>query len=537
MLVNRIYNYLIIVSLCLITNSYGYPSDTELIPLPRDKYLDKCKGAWLGQMIGVTFGDKYEFRYNGIPIFEPLQEWKSEYLKNAFPQDDLYVEMTFLEALENNGLNITFEDAGNFFANSKYPLWHANRAGRDNLKKGINPPFSGHPDYNHHADDSDFQIESDLFGIICPGLPKESQKLGRIFGSIMNYGDGLYGGFFIAGMYASAFFENDIEKVILSGLECIPPESRYRKCIEDTIDAWRKYPDNWFEAWKIIENKWQDDVDCLPGIPVNIDAKINGAYVVMGLLYGNGDMQKTIEIATRCGQDTDCNASSSAGILGCIKGFSNIDDYYKQSLPNLQNEKFLFTNYSWNDLISACEKLTKEIITQAGGKIEKDTFLIPLQKPSPPSTLEQWTNKQDILKPPIPKEKLSQWTPNWRVKSCKFSPEVGVFTEGNDIYLSISQPQDENIILPSIIESYGNIPQNAQKLSIEARTKPNEEMILRVKADYKTISEQKIVSNTWTKIDIDISGFPKDTTMLTIESFSTHDKKSGTIHLKPIKFE
>lgn len=533
---SRLSTYLL-VSLILQISVLSYSAENTLTPLPREKYLDKCKGAWLGQMIGVTFGDKYEFHFLGKPILEPLQGWKPEFLRNALPQDDLYVEMTFLEALENTGLNITFEEAGKFFLNSKYPLWHANRAGRDNLKKGINPPLSGYPDFNPHADDIDFQIESDLFGIICPGLPKEAQRLGKIFGSIMNYGDGVYGGLFIAGMYASAFFTDDLEKVVLAGLECIPPESTYRKCIEDTIEAWKKYPDNWLEAWKIIENKWQDDVDCMPGIPVNIDAKINGAYVVMGLLYGNGDIQKTIEIATRCGQDTDCNASSAAGILGCIKGFSNIDDQWKQYLPNMEKEKFLFTNYSWNTLITTCEKIAQEIIKNAGGKIENDIFYIPTQNFSPPSTLEQWTNKKDILKPPISPDRLLDWAQNWKVKSCKFSPEVGVFQEGSDVYLSLAQPQDEERTIPSVLEIYGCIPQEAKNLIIEARTNENEQIMLRIYADYKPISEQQIISNIWTKHIVDISQYPKNTTMITIEAFSPSEKKSGVIHIKPPKFE
>ena len=30
------------------------------------------------------------------------------------------------------------------------------------------PPDSGHPRYNPHSDDIDFQIEADLFGLVAP---------------------------------------------------------------------------------------------------------------------------------------------------------------------------------------------------------------------------------------------------------------------------------------------------------------------------------------------------------------------------------
>ena len=57
--------------------------------------------------------------------------------------------------------------------------------------------MSGHPKYNLHADDIDFQIEADFIGIMCPGLPQASNKYCDRVGRVMNYGDGLYGGMFV----------------------------------------------------------------------------------------------------------------------------------------------------------------------------------------------------------------------------------------------------------------------------------------------------------------------------------------------------
>ena len=59
------------------------------------------------------------------------------------------------------------------------------------------------------------------------------------------------------------------------------------------------------------------------------DAVINSAYILIGLHYGGKDFGKTIDIATRCGQDSDCNPSSAGGILGTILGYSAIPDEWK----------------------------------------------------------------------------------------------------------------------------------------------------------------------------------------------------------------
>ena len=69
--------------------------------------------------------------------------------------------------------------------------------------------------------------------------------------------------------------------------------------------------------------------------PFNIDARLNGAYVALGLLYGSGDFAKTLDVSTRAGQDSDCNPSSAAGILGVMLGYAKIPDEWKSGIPAL----------------------------------------------------------------------------------------------------------------------------------------------------------------------------------------------------------
>ncbi len=366
----------------------------ESVELSTERYLDKCKGAWAGQMVGVSYGWPFEFVSNGKPITDPLEAWKPEKVAEAINQDDIYVEMTFLQSLEQHGPAITPVQAGEGFGASEYDLWHANKQGRNNIRAGIVPPMSGHPDNNPHADDIDFQIEADLFGILCPVMPQTSNKLCDVFGRIMNYGDGVYGGMFVAGMYAAAYAEDkDVAKVVQAGLDTIPAGSTYAACIRDVIQWHGEHPTDWLAAWKKIEDKWQDDSDCMKGDPVNIDAKLNGAYIVMGLLYGGGDFAKTLEIATRCGQDADCNPSNAAGVLGCMKGFSGIEPVYTSGIDAIRGTNFAFTQYNFDTLIAACQRVTSRLVTEAGGTVSPEGFTIPAQAPQPPATLEQWIGR------------------------------------------------------------------------------------------------------------------------------------------------
>jgi len=352
-----------------------------------EDYIDKMKGGWAGQMIGVAYGAKSEFKACGKTYDEPLP-WKPDMVSNAIHQDDIYVELSFLEAIEKHGLDITHKQAGQEFAQTQFRLWHANKQGRENVQAGIMPPDSGMPQHNPHYCDIDFQIEADLLGLINPGMPKSVRAQSEIFGRIMNSGDGLYGGMFMAAMYSEAFFESDVEKVVRYGLRAIPDQSVYAQTIWDVIRWHNAYPDDWRKTWQLIQNKWASRPsgkcsDKPTGF--NIDASLNGAYIVMGLLYGGGDLLKTMEISTRCGQDSDCNPSSAAGVLCTMMGYSQIPDEYASGIPAIADQKFEYVRYSFNDLVPACLKVARE---RAGGYTKivdgKETLVIPFQYPIAP---------------------------------------------------------------------------------------------------------------------------------------------------------
>jgi hypothetical protein len=349
---------------------------------------DKIRGAWAAQMIGVSYGAPTEFKTVG-KIIEG--EIKGDPLSNAIDQDDLYVEMTFARVMDTKGLDATTVDYGDAFKDTKYKLWHANAAARRNLNRGIVAPMSGHPTYNLHADDIDFQIEADFIGIMCPGLPQASNAFCDRVGRVMNYGDGLYGGMFIAGMYSAAFFEADPRKVVEAGLACIPVDSPYGQIIADTLAWSAQEPDDWRKVWQKIEDKWDKHDVCPNGVhrPFNIDAKLNGAYVAMGLLYGHGDWQQTMEVATRCGQDSDCNPASALGVLGAMLGFSKLPNHDKDEIAKLADTKFSHTDYSFNDIVKSTEARALEVIRRAGGSASDTEVTVPPQSPKAPK-LELW---------------------------------------------------------------------------------------------------------------------------------------------------
>ena len=456
-------HFLLLVLLVLSTaacaeSGHSRPPEKASTPPHReldwDTYVDKVQGAWMGKMIGVTFGQPWEFQYQNTPIGFDITDWplsptrmkdyraraenkpdqqdwdpitretdnqkivilhkfimdsEKEHPSFGAPDnDDIYINILFLYCLRKYGIDVDPVTVAHEWDAKIRRVWHANNAGLENIRKGILPPDSGNPRYNLHADDIDFQIEADVFGMISPGMPQVSNRYGDRMGHIMNYGDGVYGGMFIAAMYTQAFFAKNIREVVENALKAIPPQSLYAQVIRDVIRWHDENPNDWLKTWHLVQTKWGEVDHCPDGYkqPFNIDAKLNGGYVVMGLLYGNGDWYKTMNYATRAGQDADCNPANAAGILGTLIGAHAIPAEYREPLHNTYWNKTLAglpDSYEIDVLAEDTAQVGLKVLLANGGEVAtKDGKLvmrIPYQEPVAPAKLEQvvWDGDKPVL--------------------------------------------------------------------------------------------------------------------------------------------
>lgn len=382
--------WLLVTPVCILAKHPVDPdAPSQTITLTRQQLQNKIKGGWAGQTIGVTFGGPYEFRFQGTFIgdYQPLL-WYNGYLKETMLKnpglyDDLYMDLTFVDVFEKWGLEAPVDSFASAFAHAGYMLWHANQAARYNILHGTKAPQSGHWKNNPHADCIDYQIEADFAGLMSPGMPNTASAISDKIGHIMNYGDGWYGGVYTGALYALAFTSDNIDVIVEEALKTIPRQSEFYQCIADVIAWHKRYPTDWKQTWLEVQKKWANDIGCPQGVfsPFNIDAKVNAAYVIMGLLYGEKDFTKTLEIATRCGQDADCNPSSAGGILGTVLGYDKIPAYWKMGLSDAEAINFKYTTMSLNTVYEVGLKHALQNIVRNGGKVSGEQITIPVQTP------------------------------------------------------------------------------------------------------------------------------------------------------------
>ena len=391
-----------------------------------DDLRDRIEGGWAGQMIGVSFGAPTEFRYREKIIEGALPEWKPQNVANSLNQDDLYVDMTFAKVLDDKGVRASTEDFGAMFKDAQYALWHANLAARRALKRGVPAMLAGTPKYNAHANDIDFQIEADFIGLMAPGLPRSATDIAWRAGRVMNHGDGIYGGIFVSCMYSAAFFEKDPRTVVQAGLACLPAKSPYAMTITDVL-AWSKQNADWKRTWQLIEDKWNKREPCPDGAmqPFNIDAKLNGAYIALGLLYGNGDFSKTLDISTRAGQDSDCNPSNACGILGTMLGYKRIPDEWKSGIPAIVDKKFRYTDFTFRTISESTMKRAIALVESTGGARRGNNLEIASQRPGA-AKLELWDDYGSPVERIAWSDARWQWKGEWRTdKRVKLSNAKG----------------------------------------------------------------------------------------------------------------
>jgi hypothetical protein len=519
----------IVLLLIALGTIFSGHSAQQFRELTIQEYRDKMTGGWIGQMAGVTLGAPTEFRWKDAIIpADAVPRWQPAMINDAFRQDDLYVEMTFLRSLEQYGLKVSIRQAGIDFANSGYPLWCANLAGRTNLRKGIAPPDSSHPQFNKCPNDIDYQIEADYSGLIAPGLAQVPVQLGEKFGRLMNYGDGMYAGQFMGALYAEAFFETDRVRLVESALKAIPHHCQYAEMVRDLVKWYREEPQDWEKVWRLIQAKYRENPEYQKASNGGIDCKINGAYVLLGFLWGEGDPMRTMTISCRGGQDSDCNPSSSAGVLFTMIGAAKVPDEFKSSLNS--TSVFSHTAYDFPGLLDVCEKLTRQFIVNNGGKIKKsaqgDVLLIPIKSPVPSKLELSWApgpiansrftkaEQAKITKTNIPdnmRADVEKFAPGWKILECGPDMDPGLKAEWggrkNVLVTHPGGPNDACILTRKLTFKKGSKP----RLRLTVANDPKGDFQLIVRAAGKEMLRKEVNKTTtnggWLTEEIDLSEF------------------------------
>src|SRR5690606_3387514 len=81
----------------------------------------------------------------------------------------------------------------------------------------------------------------------------------------------------------------------------------------------------------------------------------------------------------RCGQDSDCNPSTVAGILGTLYGYDSIPEKWKSPLKSVSDRKFAYTDFTLNSIYELGFKHALQSVEAEGGEVSEEQVTIKSQ--------------------------------------------------------------------------------------------------------------------------------------------------------------
>lgn len=287
-------------------------------------FRDKVLGCWIGKNIGGTIGAPFEWKrqVNNVKFY--VQDLKG----NPLPNDDLDIQLLWLAAMEQQGLDLTSHTLAEYWCSYVTPHWLEYGTGKINMRSGLRPPLSGSFS-NIYKHSCGAFIRAEIWACISPGLPQVAAKY-AIKDAILDHGDGegSWAEIFVAALESAAFVEKDIRKLIDIGLSYIPKDCGVAKAIGTTLKCFKSRK-TWLQLRDEVLKHHRgggfpvSDEERKKGYHegvVGYDVPSNIAFTIAPLLYGGNDFGKVQCLAVNLGEDTDCTAATAGSIWGIIHG-------------------------------------------------------------------------------------------------------------------------------------------------------------------------------------------------------------------------
>lgn len=287
------------------------------VKINKEILRDKIHAAWIGKNIGGTFGGPYE----GTTDFLDVKDFVTE-AGVPLPNDDLDLQLIWLYALEREGpWNFSARVLSEYWLSAIVPHWAEYGYAKANLRAGIPPMLSGELHNPKYRDSNGAWIRSEIWACLAPGFPGIARKFAFIDAQIDHgLGEGTYAELFTATLESAAFFESDLRKIVEAALNAIPKDTDIVKIASYVISEYDKGT-----PYRLV----RDGIVEMTKHYGTFMAAANIGYVIIGLLYGEGDFKKSMIYATNCGDDTDCTAATVGAVLGILNGNAGIPEDWK----------------------------------------------------------------------------------------------------------------------------------------------------------------------------------------------------------------
>jgi ADP-ribosylglycohydrolase/transcriptional regulator with XRE-family HTH domain len=356
----------------------------DCISITSNELYDRIHGAWLGRVAGCVLGKPLQAGWSKNKVLQYLHRTNSfplvDYVPRVVPQpseyefnlaaagsflgeingapydDDTDYTILALLLLETYGLDFKTQDVATAWLRHipYYCTFTSERAVYRNLVWNVHPEEAAcfvNPDREFCG----ARTRADLYGYIAPGKPELAAALAYKDAALSHTKNGVYSAMLMAAMTSWAFVTTDIEEIIRVGQSEIPCNSRLAEAIQDVLAVYRQN-DDWELAYEHLILKY--------GAYSPIHSINNTIWVLLALLYSNGDFNRAVGLAVSCGMDTGSNAANVGSIMGLIYAGSRIPSHWIEPLNDtLHSAISLFSETSISELAQRTAKISEKTLS------------------------------------------------------------------------------------------------------------------------------------------------------------------------------
>lgn len=333
----------------------------------REELRDKIYACWIGKNIGGTMGAPFE----GQQQINDIQGFVTE-KGVVLPNDDLDLQLVWLRAMDEVGPEaVNSKVLAEYWTSFIGPSWNEYGIGQGNLRAGILPPMSGELYNDEWRHSNGAWIRTEIWACTHPGFPEEAIRLAFEDASVDHgFGEGSYATIFVAAMQSAAFIFNDLRALIDIGLSKIPEDCRVARSVRIVLENYDRGVD-----WKSTRQKLVEDSADLGWF----QAPMNVAFVVLGLLYGEGDFKKSMILAIDCGDDTDCTGATVGATLGIMFGTKGIPADWREHIGDDIITLSIIKGHGY--FPGSCRELTDCVFSMLGATMRTPNSIVAQQGP------------------------------------------------------------------------------------------------------------------------------------------------------------
>lgn len=327
------------------------PADREVRDVDAASIPDRILAGWLGRIAGCNVGKPIE---GGTGVYWPTARIR-EYLElaGAYPlldyvpaldpmppdyvfkanwphttrgnvhgsarDDDIDYAILGLHLVERHGIALQPEDvAAAWLAYLPFQqVFTAERVVYRNIVRGVPVRAAAVVD-NPYREWIGALIRGDIFGWIFPGRPRAAAIMAHRDASLSHVSNGIYGEMWAAALVAGAFIATDTRDAVERSLDHMPSGSRLAEAVRAVLEM-QAAGDTWDLALAAIQSRYGHYSWCHV---VN-----NAAIIVAGLLWGEGDVARTIGLTVMGGWDTDSNGATAGSVIGVLGGTKSLPSH------------------------------------------------------------------------------------------------------------------------------------------------------------------------------------------------------------------